>query len=98
MSMRVFVIIVILAGCNISSRNKNIFERQKAVGVNKNKNLEEASGLAASERYPGHFWTHNDSGNPADLFLLDSAARTRIVFHFPNINNRDWEDIALGPG
>src|SRR5436190_20703246 len=98
MSVRVFVTVVVLAGCSISSKDKDIFDRGKVVGVNKNKDLEEASGLVASARYPGHFWTHNDSGNPADVFLLDSVARTRMVFHFPKITNRDWEDIALGPG
>jgi hypothetical protein len=97
-SLRVFGIVLILAGCNLASYKDDIFDRGKVVGVNKNKNLEEASGLAASVRYPRHFWTHNDSGNPAEIFLLDSVARTRMVFRFPEIQNRDWEDIALGPG
>jgi hypothetical protein len=98
MGLRVFAAVLVLAGCNLASYRENIFDRGKVVGVNKNKSLEEASGLVASARYPGHLWTHNDSGNPADIFLLDSAARTRMVFHFPKIANRDWEDIALGPG
>jgi hypothetical protein len=98
MAVRFSLLIMLLTGCNVSSWNDQIFDPGKVVGINKNKKLEEASGLVASARYPGHFWTHNDSGHPADVFLLDSAAHTRMVFHFPKISNRDWEDIALGPG
>ena len=68
------------------------------MGVNNNKKLKEASGLAASIRYPGFLWTLNDSGHPADLFLLDSTAATNHVFRLSKIENRDWEDIAIGPG
>jgi len=93
-----FLFLIVLAGCNSSLKNEKPFEKGKAVGTNKNPKLEEASGLAGSARNPGYFWTHNDSGNPAELFLLDSTAVTRKVFTLAEIKNRDWEDIALGPG
>ncbi|MBL7850595.1 MAG: hypothetical protein JNN04_06810 [Cyclobacteriaceae bacterium] len=63
-------------------------------GTNKNKDLEETSGLVASQLYPGCFWAHNDSGHPAELFLLDSTAQTRASFLIAGAKNRDWEDIA----
>ena len=93
-----FLFLIVLAGCNSSLKNEKPFEKGKAVGTNKNPKLEEASGLVGSARNPGYFWTHNDSGNPAELFLLDSTAATRQVFTFSGITNRDWEDITLGPG
>lgn len=93
-----FLFLIVLAGCNPSLKNETPFEKGKVVGTNKNPKLEEASGLVGSARNPGYFWTHNDSGNPAELFLLDSTAVTRQVFTFSGIKNRDWEDITLGPG
>ena len=93
-----FLFLIVLAGCNSSLKNEKPFEKGKAVGTNKNPKLEEASGLVGSARNPGYFWTHNDSGNPAELFLLDSTAATRQVFTFSGITNRDWEDITLGSG
>ncbi|MEI8133441.1 MAG: hypothetical protein WCH46_00015 [bacterium] len=60
--------------------------------------LVEASGLCASRKYPGFFWTENDSGNPNDVFLIDSNAHVRAIFTITNSTNRDWEDLACGPG
>lgn len=87
-----------LAHCSPSSENEGLFEEGRALGTNKNRNLEEASGLEASESNPSYFWTHNDSGNPAELFLLDKNAQTKKVFTLARIRNRDWEDITLGRG
>ncbi len=74
------------------------FELGVSLGRNNNTHLEEASGLAASRRYPGSVWTHNDSGHSAELFLLDSTAKTIGTVHLEETNNRDCEDMALGPG
>lgn len=60
--------------------------------------LEEASGLVASSAHPGYFWTHNDSGNGAELFLIDSNAQIVATMPLANVRNRDWEDITLGSG
>jgi hypothetical protein len=63
-----------------------------------NNQIKEASGIAASFRNPGMLWTHNDSGNDAEIFLLDTALNVKLNVKFPNLTNRDWEDIAIGPG
>jgi hypothetical protein len=60
--------------------------------------LSEASGLVASFANPGCLWTLNDGGNPAEVFLIDSLARTKIVCKLNGIENRDWEDISIGSG
>jgi hypothetical protein len=60
--------------------------------------LVEASGIAASRRYPGYFWTHNDSGNPSDVYLIDSTGAIKAIIGTINYGNRDWEDIAVAPG
>lgn len=72
-------------------------EGKKLMEVN-NKNLEEASGLAASKANPGLLWTHNDSGNRAEVLLIDDKLNIRLTCVLENVINRDWEDIAVGPG
>lgn len=60
--------------------------------------LAEASGLVSSVVNPGFLWTINDSGNPAEVFLIDQQAKIRMVCTLLNCRNRDWEDIAIGGG
>jgi hypothetical protein len=58
----------------------------------------ESSGIAASRRKPGAYWTHNDSGSKPHLFAVDERGRSLATFAVPGIKAFDWEDIALGPG
>lgn len=62
------------------------------------KKLEEASGLAASKVNVGLLWTHNDSGNPAEVFLIDQDLNIKLTLKLKGVENRDWEDICIGPG
>ena len=57
--------------------------------------LEESSGLAASRKHPGVFWSHNDSGGLPALFALDGDGthRGRVTVH--HAKAKDWEDLAL---
>ena len=59
--------------------------------------LDELSGLVASRKHPGLLWTHNDSGNGAEIFLVDTTLNLKLTCILPAYN-RDWEDIAVGPG
>jgi len=58
----------------------------------------ESSGLVASRRTPGLFWTHNDSGDGPFVYAFDRAGRSRGTFRVEGANALDWEDIAAGPG
>lgn len=60
--------------------------------------ITESSGLVASRRNPGLFWTHNDSGGGPFIYALDRRGQTRGVWQVAGAANRDWEDIAAGPG
>jgi hypothetical protein len=60
--------------------------------------LDESSGLAASRRNPGLYWTHNDSGDGPFLYALDAEGRRRGVWRVAGARAEDWEDIAAGPG
>lgn len=90
---------IFISSCQFGSKqNTKLFDKGDSQGVNNNKKLEEASGLIASINHPGYFWTHNDSGNPAQLFLLDNKAKTKRTYQLGSVVNRDWEDISMGPG
>jgi hypothetical protein len=60
--------------------------------------LNEISGIAASAKNPGHYWVHNDSGDDARIFLINTAGNIVATVEIASITSRDWEDIAVGPG
>jgi hypothetical protein len=60
--------------------------------------VKESSGLVASRRTPGLFWTHNDSGDGPFVSAFDRAGRSRGTFRVEGASALDWEDIAAGPG
>lgn len=60
--------------------------------------IAESSGLVASRRNPEVFWTHNDSGNEPDLYCIRSSGASCGTLNVAGATNRDWEDIAVGPG
>lgn len=59
--------------------------------------LDEVSGMVPSLRFPGHLWLMEDSGSEPKIDLLknDGTYIRKVRF---NGSNRDWEDIAAGPG
>jgi len=63
-----------------------------------NKRILESSGLASSIANKDMLWTHNDSGNPPEVFLIDRRSKVHMVCSLKGAENRDWEDIAIGPG
>ncbi|WP_442508110.1 hypothetical protein SH528x_007066 [Novipirellula sp. SH528] len=50
--------------------------------------------MAASHRQPGHFWSHNDSGDTARLFAFDSLGKTTGRCELVAASSLDWEDMA----
>lgn len=59
--------------------------------------IDEASGMAASRTLPNHVWIHEDGGNAAAIHLLTNRGEYKGKLSL-NIVNRDWEDMAIGPG
>ncbi|RKN41889.1 hypothetical protein D7294_14615 [Streptomyces hoynatensis] len=58
----------------------------------------ESSGLAASLRHPGVYWTHNDSDDAARLFAVDGATgETVATVTLSGVQARDVEAVSLGP-
>ena len=59
--------------------------------------LRESSGVTISRRYPGVFWTHNDSGDEPRVYAIDATARLVATFEVEGARARDWEAMELGP-
>ncbi|NMO14430.1 hypothetical protein HPC49_04940 [Pyxidicoccus fallax] len=59
--------------------------------------LPELSGLAASQRHPGVYWAHNDSGHGFVLYALDETGALRARLTLTGGEPRDIEDVTVGP-
>lgn len=66
----------------------------EVVGTIEIKELTESSGLAASPCQPDVLWTHNDSGDKAKLFAINTKGEKLGEFKVTAAENIDWEDIA----
>jgi hypothetical protein len=103
LSPALFLLILgfVACGCDIltvEGEKSDVFENTPTRFPFASGRIDEASGLAASQTLKGYLWTHNDSGNAAELFLLSQDGKDLRSYSTPGIENRDWEDIAVGPG
>lgn len=57
----------------------------------------ESSGVAASVQEEGLYYTLNDAGGEASLYLFDEAGGFRGEELIQGATNTDWEDLAAGP-
>lgn len=58
----------------------------------------EASGLVASRRNPGVFWTHNDNHGENRVFAVDGSGRSLGSVRLDGADPLNPEDLAIGPG
>lgn len=57
--------------------------------------ISESSGIAASRRREGIFYTHNDSGDSARFFQFDATGKVLATIAIANAQPAiDWEDMA----
>jgi hypothetical protein len=61
--------------------------------------ITESSGLAASGRHPGVYWTHNDSEDGSRVFAVDGrTGRTVATVTLAGVGQaRDVEAVSVGP-
>ncbi|SFB20300.1 hypothetical protein [Algoriphagus aquimarinus] len=69
-----------------------------AVATLNDDGLDEISGMACSRNIQGLIYVHNDSGGEAAVYVLDSLGNNVGKIELLGTQNRDWEDIAIGPG
>jgi hypothetical protein len=59
----------------------------------------EVSGMAASRHNPGILWIHDDgAAGGAQVIALRTDGSLAQIYTMPGVTNRDWEDMAVGPG
>ncbi len=98
---RILAILTIFFGIlSISESSDKVpqFGQRQDLGLLASGKIDEASGLAASRKYPGIFWTHNDSGDKDRIFAIDRNGNLVGEFELDGINVDDLEDICVGPG
>lgn len=76
----------------------NVFSGSPTVTDLANQQLLELSGIASSLSYPGRLYTHEDSGNSNEVYMTDLRGADLGKLILDGLSNRDWEDIATGPG
>jgi hypothetical protein len=87
------------AGYDLSLLDKaTLFETTPVVTVLANQTQKELSGLVPSRRNANVLYTHEDSGNGAEIFITNPKGEDLGKIVLDGINNRDWEDIETGPG
>ena len=60
--------------------------------------LREVSGIAASRRFPGVLWVHNDSRGGANVYAVSTDGKLLATWELDGVVALDWEDISWGPG
>ena len=97
----VFVICAMAAsGCGYVSLSEIVvapnsrFGPPTVVGKIKSNEITESSGLAASRCQSNVLWTHNDSGDGAFIFAINTKGETLGTWKVEGARNTDWEDIA----
>ena len=63
------------------------------LGSLEERSITESSGLARSA-VADCFWTINDSGNPAEIFLFGNKGQHLARVTLENATNKDWESLA----
>ena len=74
------------------------FDSQIDMGLLEYPPINEASGVAVSRKNSDVLWTHNDKGDSNRVFACNSQGKHLGVYSIGGATNRDWEDIAVGPG
>ena len=62
------------------------------------KNLIEVSGIVSGRKNTSVVYMHEDSGNRNVVFVFDTTGVFKGEIILVGVQNRDWEDIAIGPG
>lgn len=90
----------LLCGCNPDVRRHDFDKGRSKYTIDKiavmPRLVTESSGLARAHDNRS-FWTHNDSGSPSELFRIGLGGELLEHRPFPDILNRDWEDLAQDP-
>nr|MDQ3817072.1 hypothetical protein [Acidobacteriota bacterium] len=83
---------------NSSSEKSAAYGQPVILAELEDRAITESSGIVASRRNTGVFWTHNDSGDAPTLYAFDRKGKSMGRWRVSGAEAIDWEDIAAGPG
>jgi hypothetical protein len=89
---------ILLSSSCASLAKSDAYSSGRAMGRIDSEALRELSGLAASRRNPGVLYVHNDSGDAPQIYAINEKAQLLGACQIQGATERDWEDIAVGPG
>ncbi len=93
-----FVVVTLLSCSSVWAQSScRSYEKSKKTGAFENTAINESSGVAASKKNPGIWWTHNDSGGKPRIYAFNEAGKDLGFFDVKGAHNLDWEDMAPGP-
>jgi hypothetical protein len=81
------------SGCSPAEQQQDTDSRTTIVGTLENNDVDEASGMARSQRSPDTLWVVNDDG-PSVLHAIDTTGGMLGRVKIADASNRDWEDMA----
>jgi hypothetical protein len=93
--MKKFLLAILCVSCTEMITPTDSFENSQDLGTIENNQIKESSGIVASYRNKGSFWTHNDSGDKNRLFAMDANGKGNREFYLEGASNRDWEAISM---
>ncbi len=87
-----------LAWNRAHSNSSDIYGEPSQIGTITDSPLTEISGMAPSLTAKGLWWVHNDSGDKVRLYVINASGKLLGKYDVTGARNRDWEDLASGPG
>ncbi len=92
------LVFVLVCFCFLGS--EEVVQVQKKIEMGllcelKNQKINESSGICISLRKGGFYWTHNDSGDGASLYVFDEQGNDWGAYTLSGVKAIDWEDIAI---
>ncbi len=74
------------------------YSQRNQLGTVESSAITETSGLASSRKNSGVLWLHNDSGDSARLYAINTEGQLLGTYTISGASASDWEDMAIGPG
>jgi hypothetical protein len=98
--MRVITILFLFLISNslVAQDFDSTFSGPKAIKEIKADKFEELSGIAFSRVHAGVFYGRTDSGGKSSVYMFNADGEELGEIKLDKVENRDWEDIAVGPG
>ncbi|MBN1508544.1 MAG: hypothetical protein JW955_16970 [Sedimentisphaerales bacterium] len=85
------------SSCALAGRSDQ-FLPARQMGIVRSQLTREISGIVASRQNAGVLWVHNDSDDTPRIFAINTQADLLGICNVAGATQRDWEDIAIGPG